>query len=169
MNFTHHDSPIGRLLLVSDEQGLRQIGFPAGKNTPEPRDSWQENDAAFEQEHAQLDAYFEGKLTHFNLRLAPHGTAFQHTVWNALQQISYGKTCSYLDIANLIGNPKASRAVGSANGKNPIPIVIPCHRIIGSNGMLTGFAGGLLTKQWLLEHETGAQSLLPFDHDLASE
>jgi methylated-DNA-[protein]-cysteine S-methyltransferase len=169
MNFTHHDSPIGRLLLVSDEQGLRQIGFPAGKNTPEPQESWHENDSAFENERAQLDAYFDGKLTQFSLKLAPQGTKFQQTVWNALQKIGYGKTCSYLDIANLIGNPKASRAVGSANGKNPIPIVIPCHRIIGSNGTLTGFAGGLLTKQWLLAHETGAQSLLPFDQSLASE
>jgi len=169
MNFTHHDSPIGRLLLVSDEQGLRQIGFPSGKNTPVPQENWFENDGAFTQEHAQLDAYFDGKLTQFNLKLAPQGTDFQQSVWDALQGVGYGTTCSYSDIATLIGKPSASRAVGSANGKNPIPIVIPCHRIIGSNGTLTGFAGGLLTKQWLLAHETGAQSLLPFDHSLSTK
>lgn len=169
MNFTHHDSPIGRLLLVSDDRGLRQIGFPSGKNTPEPSESWRANDAAFEQVHAQLDAYFDGKLTQFNLKLAPCGTDFQQTVWDALQKISYGTTCSYQDIATVIGNPSASRAVGSANGKNPIPIVIPCHRVIGSNGTLTGFGGGLLTKQWLLAHETGAQSLFPFDHSLSAK
>ncbi len=167
MNFTHHDSPIGRLLLVSDEQGLRQIGFPAGKNTPMPEENWHEKDAAFNEEHAQLNAYFDGKLTRFNLKLAPRGTEFQQSVWTALQNVGYGTTCSYRDIAKSLGKPGASRAVGSANGKNPIPIVIPCHRIIGSDGTLTGFGGGLMTKQWLLSHETGAQSLFPFDEWLS--
>ncbi|WP_394222336.1 methylated-DNA--[protein]-cysteine S-methyltransferase [Alteromonas gracilis] len=108
---------------------------------------------------SQLQAYFRGTLREFNLPLDPKGTPFQHQVWQALQQVQYGETASYLDIAKAIGNPKAVRAVGMANGRNPIAIVVPCHRIIGSNKTLTGYAGGLPRKQYLLNLE-GAQGVL---------
>ena len=108
---------------------------------------------------SQLQAYFDGTLREFDLPLCPSGTAFQNQVWNALQQVKYGETASYLDIAKTIGNPKAVRAVGMANGRNPIAIVVPCHRIIGSNKTLTGYAGGLPRKQYLLNLE-GAQGVL---------
>lgn len=114
---------------------------------------------AFKPVKQQLAAYFAGELTDFNLVLAPEGTDFQLAVWTALQKIPYGETCSYGDIANRIGKPEASRAVGAANGQNPLPIVIPCHRVIGSNGSLTGFGGGLDCKQFLLRLE---QTHAPF-------
>lgn len=107
----------------------------------------------------QLNAYFDGQLQEFDLPLTPKGTVFQNQVWQALQQVKYGETASYLDIAKAIGNPKAVRAVGMANGRNPIAIVVPCHRIIGSNKTLTGYAGGLPRKQYLLNLE-GAQGVL---------
>ncbi|GFD78714.1 hypothetical protein KUL118_15760 [Tenacibaculum sp. KUL118] len=107
----------------------------------------------------QLQAYFDGNLREFDLPLSPKGTAFQNQVWHALKQVKYGETASYLDIAKAIGNPKAVRAVGMANGRNPIAIVVPCHRIIGSNKTLTGYAGGLSRKQYLLNLE-GAQGVL---------
>ncbi|MDP5293181.1 methylated-DNA--[protein]-cysteine S-methyltransferase [Oceanimonas sp. CHS3-5] len=105
---------------------------------------------------AQLDAYFSGRLQRFTLPLAPQGTPFQQQVWRALQHIPWGEHRSYGDIAGAIGNPRAMRAVGAANGRNPIAIVIPCHRVIGANGSLTGYAGGLERKRWLLAHETNA-------------
>ena len=108
---------------------------------------------------SQLQAYFDGTLREFDLQLCPKGTAFQNQVWDALQHVKYGETASYLDIAKAIGNPKAVRAVGMANGRNPIAIVVPCHRIIGSNKTLTGYAGGLPRKQYLLNLE-GAQGVL---------
>ena len=114
---------------------------------------------AFKPVKQQLAAYFAGELTDFNLVLAPKGTDFQLAVWAALEKIPYGETCSYGDIANRIGKPDASRAVGAANGQNPLPIVIPCHRVIGSNGSLTGFGGGLDCKQFLLRLE---QTHAPF-------
>lgn len=102
----------------------------------------------------QLNEYFEGKRTQFDLILNPEGTEFQKKVWDALQTIPYGKTCSYLELAQQLGDVKAIRAVANANGRNPLWIVIPCHRVIGSDGSLTGYAGGLYRKQWLLEHES---------------
>lgn len=102
----------------------------------------------------QLNEYFEGKRTQFDLILNPEGTEFQKKVWDALQTIPYGKTCSYLELAQQFGDIKAIRAVANANGRNPLWIVIPCHRVIGSDGSLTGYAGGLYRKQWLLEHES---------------
>ena len=104
---------------------------------------------------AQLSAYFSGELRHFDLQLCAQGTSFQQQVWSQLQTVPYGVTMSYGEIATALGKPTAARAVGMANSKNPIPIVVPCHRIIGSNGALTGFAGGLDTKRWLLAHEQG--------------
>jgi methylated-DNA-[protein]-cysteine S-methyltransferase len=102
----------------------------------------------------QLNEYFEGSRKHFDLKLNPEGTDFQKKVWKQLEQIPYGKTLSYLELSEQLGNVKAIRAVANANGKNPLWIVVPCHRVIGSNGSLTGYAGGLHRKQWLLEHES---------------
>lgn len=110
----------------------------------------------------QLDEYFAGTRSVFDLPLAPVGTPFQRKVWSELSKIPYGETCSYADIAKRIGRATACRAVGSANGRNPIPIIIPCHRVIGASGKLVGYAGGIDTKQWLLRHERAAtQPLLP--------
>lgn len=101
----------------------------------------------------QLQSYFSGELKHFQLNLNPEGTPFQKKVWKALEEIPYGQTCSYLDLARQLGDVKAIRAVAAANGKNPLWIIVPCHRVIGTNGSLTGYAGGLWRKKWLLEHE----------------
>jgi methylated-DNA-[protein]-cysteine S-methyltransferase len=108
----------------------------------------------------ELAAYFAGDLSVFSVRLAPHGTPFQQAVWAALLQIPFGETLSYQDLAAAIGRPTATRAVGAANGQNPIPIVIPCHRVIGAGGALVGFGGGLEVKRWLLDHEQGRRRLL---------
>ncbi len=148
--YSYLSSPIGDLLLAGDGESLHLVGFPAGKSRTRHRDDWQLNDAVFTEERLQITAYFNGELSEFTLRLAPQGTDFQKQVWNALLAIPYGQTCSYGHIAQQIGRPKASRAVGAANGQNPIPIIIPCHRVIGSTGKLTGFGGGLPTKEKLL-------------------
>ena len=110
----------------------------------------------------QLNDYFKGELEEFSLKLNPQGTAFQQKVWKALNEIPFGKTCSYLDLSRKLGDEKAIRAVASANGKNPLWVVIPCHRVIGSDGSLTGYAGGLQRKQWLLNHENNTSQLSMF-------
>lgn len=153
MKYRYIDSPIGQILVAGDARGLRKIGFPTGKGRVEPRSDWERDDEAFGDVQQQLVEYFAGKRTRFDLKLAPTGTAFQLDVLNALQGIPYGETRSYRDIAESIGRPKAVRAVGAANGRNPLPIVIPCHRVIGANGSLTGFGGGLETKRYLLDLE----------------
>ena len=147
------DSPIGPLLLVGDDAGLRQIAFPKNGKAAEAEPNWREDRSAFRELTSQLDAYFQGELERFDLLLAPEGTAFQQNVWHELSNIPYGRTISYGELARRIGNPKASRAVGLANGSNPIPIIIPCHRVIGSNGKLTGYGGGLAIKEKLLALE----------------
>lgn len=144
-------SPIGTLTLTANDQGLTEIRFANQGNLDLPKRP--QTNAIIAQAIAQLQSYFDGNLTTFDLPLSPQGTDFQKTVWLALRLVTYGKTASYGQIAANIGNPKAARAVGTANGKNPLPIVVPCHRIIGSDGSLTGFAGGLETKRWLLDHE----------------
>ena len=159
---TAYNSPIGTLTLAADEHGLRHIVFPQGSRRFSPPDSWEKSRYGFAETISQLDEYFSGERKSFTFQLSPQGTDFQRSVWLALLQVGYGKTSSYGDIAKLIGKPKASRAVGAANGANPIPIVIPCHRIIGSAGKLTGFGGGLPTKQWLLAHERGEGQLFDF-------
>ncbi|MCB1691976.1 MAG: methylated-DNA--[protein]-cysteine S-methyltransferase [Pseudomonadales bacterium] len=153
MKYRHLATPIGDLLVAGDDDGLRIIGFPQGKGRIEPEADWVRDDNAFDDVETQLGEYFAGKRKHFELKLAPSGTDFQLAVLDALQQIPYGETCSYSDIATRIGKPKAVRAVGAANGRNPLPIVIPCHRVIGANGSLTGFGGGIDTKRFLLELE----------------
>lgn len=150
--FTYLDSPIGPLLVARDADGISTISF----HPAEAHDDWTRDDAAFEDAASQLRGYFAGKRTAFDLPLAPRGTAFQLAVWNELQRIPYGQTRSYREIAIAIGKPEAIRAVGTANGANPLPIVVPCHRVIGSNGSLTGFGGGLPAKRFLLDLESGA-------------
>ena len=147
------DSPVGPLLLVSDEAGLRAIDFLNGRRNVEPEASWIEDRMALASVIEQLRAYFAGELEKFELQLAPEGTPFQRKVWDALCSIGYSETISYGELARRIGNAKASRAVGLANGSNPIPIIIPCHRVIGSNGKLTGYGGGLEIKEKLLALE----------------
>jgi methylated-DNA-[protein]-cysteine S-methyltransferase len=168
MYYSYMDSPVGRLLLAGDGSGLRLISFPGGRTKREALPAWREDAGPFAEAVRQLNAYFAGELTDFDLALAPLGTPFQLSVWRALQRIPYGETRSYGELARAIGRPKASRAVGAANGSNPLPIVIPCHRVIGSTGKLTGFGGGLDTKAALLALEgvpaagAGAQTTLPF-------
>ena len=145
------DSPIGRLLVAGDGERLQVIQFPGPAQTPAP--CWQRDDHTFAQAERQLSEYFAGQRRQFDLPLAPNATPFQARVLAALQNIPYGETRSYSDIAQTIGKPKAVRAVGAANAKNPLPIVIPCHRVIGKDGSLTGFGGGLPTKRYLLNLE----------------
>jgi len=160
MHFRTLDSPIGQLLLAGDPSGLRLLLFSNGRDQVRPRPEWQPDHGALDDAARQLTEYFEGKRRTFEMRLAPEGTAFQKTVWNALLEIPYGETTSYGALARRIGNPKAVRAVGLANGSNPISIVIPCHRVIGSNGSLVGYGGGLPVKQALLALERGQRTLL---------
>lgn len=160
ISYTQIDSPIGPLLLAADNAGLRQILFVHGHHPAKPDPSWQEDPAPLQPAIRQLNAYFAGELEAFDLQLAPEGTSFQVGVWHELCEIPFGKTISYGELARRIGNPKASRAVGLANGSNPIPIVIPCHRVIGSNGKLTGYGGGLPIKEKLLALERRQLCLL---------
>ncbi len=153
MYYDRFDSPVGPLLLAADENALRIIGFPSGKGARVPEPNWVRDRARLAEVRKQLAAYFDGTLTSFDLNLAPAGTPFQRDVWKELCSIPYGSTTSYGALAAAIGRPTAWRAVGAANGANPIPIVIPCHRVIGSDGKLTGFGGGLDTKAALLSHE----------------
>jgi methylated-DNA-[protein]-cysteine S-methyltransferase len=153
MFYTYHESAIGSLLLAGTKAGLSLLGFPQGKMQRRHEPSWVEDSNHFLAVKNQLDLYFSGKLEQFAVSLSPEGTSFQLEVWQALQQIPYGETWSYGELASYINRPKASRAVGAANGVNPIPIIIPCHRVIGSSGKLTGFGGGLETKEFLLKLE----------------
>ena len=152
MNYYLLDTAIGTLRLVSDGTGLTKIEFPGQHSAVETSDK-QVADSVLSACVEQLSEYFAGERTHFDLPLNAGGTAFQQTVWSALADIPYGEVRSYKDVAKAIGKPKAVRAVGVANGRNPLPIVVPCHRVIGSDGSLTGFAGGLPTKTRLLTLE----------------
>ena len=147
-------SPVGPLRVAASDAGLHAIQFPGNRHPVKQCTPWQPGDhPLLRQTQAQLDAYFAGRLQVFDLPLAPHGTAFQRQVWQALAQIPFGQTWSYLQLARQVGRPTATRAVGAANGRNPLPIVLPCHRVIGANGALTGFGGGLPTKAFLLTLE----------------
>jgi methylated-DNA-[protein]-cysteine S-methyltransferase len=160
LSYTYLESPIGTLLLAGDSNGLQQILFSIDGRPARPNPDWEENPSALGQAIRQLEAYFAGKLDNFNLLLSPQGTPFQQKVWSELQKIPYGETISYGELARRIGNPKASRAVGLANGANPLSIVIPCHRVIGANGKLTGYGGGLPIKEKLLALEKRQLRLL---------
>ena len=153
MNYRYIESPIGHLLLAGDEPRLKVIGFPSGKGMVTPDPDWIEDLNCFPKAKKQLGEYFLGERLIFDLELEATGTPFQIAVLDAFVQIPYGETRSYRDIAIEIGRPKAMRAVGAANGRNPLPIVIPCHRVIGTNGGLTGFGGGLEAKIFLLDLE----------------
>jgi len=139
--------------VAGDGHRLHRVGFPAGSRTRRPDPEWQRDDSLFTGVFAQLRAYFAGELTGFDLPLHIGGTAFQNAVWTALADIPFGETVSYGELAGRIGRPTASRAVGAANGANPLPIVLPCHRVVGADGSLTGFGGGIETKRALLAHE----------------
>ena len=151
--YSYYDSPIGPLLTAGDNTHLHLISFPTGSTAISPKPEWRRDDASFKECHTQLADYFAGTRHAFDLPLKPSGTPFQQSVWAALQDIPFGETISYGTLAKTIGRPKASRAVGAANGANPIPIMIPCHRVIGADKSLTGFGGGLELKASLLQHE----------------
>jgi len=154
MNYAYLETPIGTLLIAGDVEAIHEIYFPKNGKARAPQPDWTESARGpVSNAIRQLKEYFAGKRTDFDLPLAPNGTEFQRTVWQRLQEIPYGETISYGELAKRVGNPKASRAVGAANGQNPIPIVIPCHRVIGANGKLTGFGGGLPIKEKLLALE----------------
>lgn len=159
--YTYMKSPVGRLLLADGGIGLKWIAYLEGKGARQPEASWQADAAPFTEAIRQLEAYFAGQLRQFELPLAPEGTPFQLVVWKALCDIPYGTTVSYGEIARRIGRPQAARAVGAANGCNPIAIVIPCHRVIGGDGSLTGYGGELQVKQALLALERGERGNLP--------
>ena len=146
-------TPIGKLLLAADAQGLREVWFETGKHRKQWDPNWQHQPAKLAFARKQLEEYFAGERQTFDLPLHPLGTTFQVQVWHTLAKIPYGTTISYAELARRIGQPQAVRAVGAANGRNPLPIVLPCHRVIGSDGSLTGFGGGLPTKRFLLGME----------------
>ncbi len=153
IDYTYYDSPIGALLLAGTDKALHLLSFPTGSRTKQPADGWRENAATFAPVIAQLKEYFAGTRQEFDLQLELSGTDFQKDVWLALAKIPFGQTISYGEMAKRVNRPKASRAVGAANGANNLPIILPCHRVIGANKTLTGFGGGLPTKEFLLRHE----------------
>lgn len=152
--YSEFESPVGTLLLAGNDRGLCLVSFPIDRYRRLSQDGWRRDDAALAEPRRQLEAYFDGALTDFDLQLQFLGSAFQNTVWHALRTVPFGETTSYGAIASRIGRPAASRAVGAANGANPLPIIVPCHRIVGASGALTGFGGGLQTKTYLLAHES---------------
>jgi methylated-DNA-[protein]-cysteine S-methyltransferase len=162
MYYDYLESPIGRIALVGDGDALAQIGLPDSRKPLAIAADWRRDGAPFAEARRQFEAYFNGDLTEFELALAPRGSDFQCRVWSALCDIPYGITISYGELAQRIGNPNASRAVGLANGANPLAIVVPCHRVIGANGSLTGYGGGLPTKKFLLDLERRHVAAVPF-------
>jgi methylated-DNA-[protein]-cysteine S-methyltransferase len=150
------DSPVGALLLAGDASALTEVYFQSGRHPRRPAPEWRRDAAPFAEAVRELEEYFAGRRRKFTLPLAPRGTPFQLSVWQALRAIPYGETLSYGELARQLGCPAGARAVGLANGANPLPIVVPCHRVIGADGSLTGFGGGLAIKRALLALE-GAQ------------
>lgn len=153
MLYAYTTSPIGQLLMTSAGSGLTGLYFPCHHDRHAPAPDWELAPRHFVDVRRQLDAYFDNRLREFDVPLVMSGTPFETRVWTELQRIPYGTTVSYRDVAQRIGQPTACRAVGMANGRNPIPILVPCHRVIGADGSLTGYGGGMETKQWLLELE----------------
>jgi len=153
MWFDEFMTPVGPLVVAADGEGIRHVLFEKGKYGAAGRESWTRDASAVREAREQILAYFAGERRRFDLPLRPVGTPFQLKVWNALAEIPFGATRSYSDLARRIDEPRAVRAVGAANGRNPLPIVLPCHRVIGADGRLTGFGGGLPMKQFLLVHE----------------
>jgi len=170
MDYAIVPTPIGRLLLVADADALLRIDFDGSWSYARIGPDWREGSPLLALAAAQLGEYFAGARREFELPLAPKGTAFQRRVWDELTRIPHGTAISYATLAQRIGSPRAVRAVGAANGRNPIPVVVPCHRVVGADGTLTGFGGGLPLKRWLLAHEGAdltvrqgpSQAVLPF-------
>jgi methylated-DNA-[protein]-cysteine S-methyltransferase len=159
-SYTWYESPVGPLLLAGSREGLNYVSFSSGRHAVAVDTYWTEERSLFDDAIQQLREYFAGERKAFSLTLVPEGTEFQRAVWSELQNIPYGETISYKELAERIGKPNAVRAVGAANGANPIPIIIPCHRVIGNDGSLTGFGGGLPLKKRLLELESRQLALL---------
>ena len=152
--WSRYTSPIGSWLLLSNGESLTGVFPESHRAVPDVTTGWRRNDAFFAGVRDQLAAYFAGRLVNFTVPLAAKGTHFQRRVWDALREIPLGTTTSYGALAAHLGMPTASRAVGAANGKNPISLIVPCHRVLGADGLLTGYAGGLELKRWLLDHES---------------
>ncbi|MCU1378622.1 MAG: methylated-DNA (protein)-cysteine S-methyltransferase [Acidimicrobiales bacterium] len=159
MRYTHVESPIGRLLLVGRPDALTGLYVADHEGCRALDPTWTEDAGPFTGVVAQLREYFAGQRTEFDLPLEPSGTPFQLAVWAALEEIPFGETRGYGELARRIGRPSASRAVGAANGRNPISIIVPCHRVIGSDGSLTGYGWGTARKSWLLDHERSQATL----------
>ncbi|NVN79986.1 MULTISPECIES: methylated-DNA--[protein]-cysteine S-methyltransferase [unclassified Vibrio] len=155
--FTYYESPLGIITLQANDQGLLGAWFEIHTTKPEQLGEQDDNFPIFELVTEQLNRYFAGEVIQFDVPIAAKGTPFQQSVWQALTTIPYGETWSYAQLAEAIGNPKAVRAVGLANGKNPVSVIVPCHRVIGKNGKLTGYAGGVERKQRLLVIEGRAE------------
>ena len=157
-SFTTVDSPLGPLLLVGRHGALTGRYLGAHEKSPPTDPAWVEDDVPFKDVAQQLDEYFAGDRTDFDVEVDLAGTPFQLEVWQALQAIPYGETISYAELARRIGRPAAVRAVGSANGRNPVSIIVPCHRVIGADGSLTGYGWGTTNKAWLLDHERASMA-----------
>jgi methylated-DNA-[protein]-cysteine S-methyltransferase len=157
--YTTIDSPLGTLLVARDDEGITALLLPHAKRPAEPAPDWVRDDNAFDDIRTQLGEYFAGSRATFDLALHLIGSTFQRRVWSALLEIPCGETTSYGALATSIGAPGAARAVGLANGQNPIAVVVPCHRVIGADGSLTGYGGGLPAKRWLLSHEAAQAGL----------
>jgi methylated-DNA-[protein]-cysteine S-methyltransferase len=159
MIYTTMESPIGELLLLGDGDVLHGLYMQAGRKPIRVQTAWARDDSAFADVRRQLSEYFAGERSDFDVAMHLEGSAFQRTVWHALTEIPYGQTISYGELARRIGRPDLARAVGTANGQNPIAVIVPCHRVIGSNGKLVGYGGGLDNKRRLLELEAGVLTL----------
>lgn len=153
MYFTYVETPIGRVLLAGDGGGLAMSSFSTGHQQRQPEPEWIPDGTALEPAVTELEEYFAGERTTFDVELSPSGSEFQQSVWKVLRSIPFGEAWSYGEVAERLGRPGAARAVGSANAANSLPIFIPCHRVVGADGGLTGFGGGLDTKRWLLRFE----------------
>src|SRR5262245_61611648 len=148
--FSYHQTPVGRMLLTSDGAALTGLWLPNAAESVRPAMDWLQNESVFVHVKRELDEFFAGERREFSIRTKLAGTKFQQRVWQELERIPFGKTISYAELAARVGKPKASRAVGSANGRNPVPILIPCHRVIATGGKLGGYGGGLDLKRYLL-------------------
>lgn len=160
MKYTTMDSPLGELLLLGNDGMLHGLHMQAGRHPIRIQPAWVRDDKELADVRRQLEEYFDGRRDGFDVQVHMQGTAFQRTVWHELTQIPYGETISYGELARRIGRPDRARAVGTANGQNPIAVIVPCHRVIGANGKLVGYGGGLDNKRRLLELESGVASLL---------
>ena len=154
--YDYYDGPCGRMLLTADDKAITSVSFIGQKYAPRVQRDWQRDarHAPIRQAKRELAEYFGGRRRRFSVKLAPEGTPFQRAVWKAIAQVGFGRTIAYAELARRAGRPGSARAAGAATGRNPIGIIVPCHRIVGSNGTLTGYAGGLAKKRALLALET---------------